>query len=94
MTELDTTIRTILDKHGKLAKPAVGLTDDDDLYQKGLSSHASVNVMLALEDTFDFEFPDSLLTRATFESVSSIRRAMETLGVPKPPEENGTSGSA
>jgi acyl carrier protein len=93
MTTVETTIRTILDKHGKLAKPAASLDDDDDLYQKGLSSHASVNVMLALEDEFDFEFPDSLLTRATFESVSSIKRAMETLGVPSPPEVIGTSGS-
>jgi acyl carrier protein len=84
MTAIDTTIRTILDKHGKLAKSAFELGDDDDLYQRGLSSHASVNVMLALEETFDFEFPDSLLTRATFESISSIKRAMESLGVNGP----------
>lgn len=82
MTEIETTIRSILDKHAKLAKPASSLGEDDDLYQKGLSSHASVNVMLALEDAFDFEFPDSLLTRATFESISSIKHAMATLGVP------------
>jgi acyl carrier protein len=86
MTKVDTTIRTILDKHGKLAKPATDLRDDDDLYQRGLSSHASVSVMLALEEAFDFEFPDALLTRSTFESVSSIRRAMESLGVPSQPE--------
>lgn len=81
MTTVDTTIRAILDKQGKLAKPATTLGDDDDLYQRGLSSHASVNVMLALEDAFDFEFPDSLLTRSTFESIASIRRAMESIGV-------------
>jgi acyl carrier protein len=88
MTKVDTMIRTILDKHGKLAKPATSLNEDDDLYQMGLSSHSSVNVMLAIEDAFDFEFPDSLLTRATFESVSSIKHAMETLGVPRPSEES------
>jgi acyl carrier protein len=86
MNTTDTTIRTILDKHGKLVKPAMSLAEDEDLYQRGLSSHATVNLMLALEDAFDFEFPDALLTRATFESVSSIMRAMESLGVPDSPE--------
>lgn len=86
MTEVESTIRTILDKHGKLVRPAMSLDENDDLYQRGLSSHASVNVMLAIEAAFDFEFPDSLLTRATFESVSSIKHAMETLGVPIPPD--------
>jgi acyl carrier protein len=85
VTDVDVVIRNILDKHGRLAKPASSLNEDEDLYQRGLSSHASVNVMLALEETFDFEFPDSFLTRATFESVSSIKRAMESLGVPGPP---------
>ena len=58
----------------------VCLWDDDDLYQRGLASHASVNVMLALEDAFDVEFPDSLLRRDTFRSVASMREALGTLG--------------
>ncbi len=37
--------------------------------------------MLAIEDAFDVEFPDELLTRATFQSVESIRIALESLGV-------------
>ena len=35
-----------------------------DLYAAGMTSHASVNVMLALEDAFDIEFPDELLTKS------------------------------
>ena len=31
---------------------------DDDLYLLGLTSHATVNVMLALEDEFEIEFPE------------------------------------
>jgi acyl carrier protein len=85
MTMRESTIRTILDKHAKLTKPASSLDEDDDLYQRGLSSHASVNVMLALEDAFDFEFPDDLLNRSTFESIGSIKRAMESLGVSPEP---------
>jgi acyl carrier protein len=37
--------------------------------------------MLALEDTFDIEFPDSLLRKGTFESVAAIRTALASLGV-------------
>jgi acyl carrier protein len=44
-----------------------------------MSSHASVNVMLALEDTFDVEFPDSMLRRSVFESISAICAAVTEL---------------
>jgi acyl carrier protein len=81
MSDIDTTIRSVLESHGRLPVPASGLKDDDDLYESGLSSHASVNVMLALEDAFDIEFPDSLLRKSTFESVSAIRGALESMGV-------------
>lgn len=81
MTELDPTIRGVLEAHGRLSTPAASLKDDDDLYERGLSSHASVNVMLALEDAFDVEFSDSLLRRDTFRSVAEIRGALESLGV-------------
>ena len=40
--------------------------------------------MLALEDAFDVEFPDSLLRRDTFRSVDAIRGALESLGVALP----------
>jgi acyl carrier protein len=81
MPDVDVTIREVLAAHGHLAVDAASLKDDDDLYQRGLSSHASVNLMLGLEDAFDVEFPDSLLRRDTFRSVSSIREALESLGV-------------
>jgi len=72
-------IRTILKEHGRLAKDADGLADADDLYQAGMTSHASVNVMLALEGEFDVEFPDSMLKRSVFESVASIKSAIDQL---------------
>ena len=45
-----------------------------------MTSHASVNVMLALEDTFDIEFPESMLRKSTFESVTAIATALEHAG--------------
>jgi acyl carrier protein len=72
-------IRSILKEHAKLAKDIASLPDDADLYQAGMTSHASVNVMLALEGKFDVEFPDHMLKRQVFESVAAIRAAIEQL---------------
>jgi acyl carrier protein len=35
--------------------------------------------MIALEDAFGIEFPDSMLRRSTFSSVEAIRAAVEQL---------------
>ena len=76
---IESKIRIILGEHGRLAKDAAGLAATDDLYQAGMTSHASVNVMLALEDAFDIEFPDRMLKRSVFESIASIRSAIDEL---------------
>jgi acyl carrier protein len=81
MSGTETTIREVLEASGRLPVSALTLRDDDDLYQHGLTSHASVNVMLALEDAFDVEFPDVLLRRDTFKSVAAIQAALASLGV-------------
>jgi acyl carrier protein len=70
-------IRQVIKEHGQLSVDIDTLGDDSDLYQAGMTSHASVNVMIALEDTFDVEFLDSMLKRSVFESVSSIATALE-----------------
>jgi len=76
---MDDEIRTVLAEHGRLLVEVETLRDDDDLYQAGLTSHANVTVMLALEDAFDVEFPDTMLRRSTFESIAAIRRALQEL---------------
>jgi len=73
-------IREVLAAYGRLPVPAEALGLDDDLSDAGLSSHALVNVMLALEDAFDVEFPEYMLReRATFESIGSIAAAIGEL---------------
>jgi acyl carrier protein len=72
-------IRKIIQEHGRLALDASTLSAGADLYRAGMTSHASVNVMLALEDHFDVEFPDRMLTRSVFESISSIEAALTEL---------------
>ena len=72
-------IRAILKDHGRLSADVATLAEDADLYQAGMTSHASVNVMLALEGKFDIEFPDRMLKRGVFESIAAIRAALEEL---------------
>ena len=72
-------ILAVLDTHARLSRPAAGLDADDDLYAAGMTSHASVNVMLALEGEFDIEFPDRMLKRSVFQSIGSINAALEEL---------------
>ncbi|MEO8561367.1 MAG: acyl carrier protein [bacterium] len=72
-------IREILRSHGQIPVEPGELSDDADLYQAGLTSHASVNLMLALEDEFEVEFPESLLLRRTFESVKAIEEALQKI---------------
>ena len=79
MSENATKIRNILKEHGRLSKDALALGETEDLYQAGMTSHASVNVMLALEGEFDVEFPDHMLKRSVFESIAAIRAAVEEL---------------
>jgi acyl carrier protein len=75
----ETTIRKILDQHGRLSTDASELAIDSDLYNAGLTSLATVGLMLALEDEFDIEFPDSMLGRKTFSSIETILEAVEEL---------------
>jgi acyl carrier protein len=74
-----TKIRNILKQHGRLSKEVEGLADGADLYQAGMTSHASVNVMLALEAEFDIEFPDHMLRRDVFASMIAMSLAIQEL---------------
>jgi acyl carrier protein len=76
---MDEEIRKILAEHGRILEDMSAVGDQDDLFQLGMTSHASVNVMLALEDEFDFEFPERMLRKSTFESISAIRVALTEL---------------
>jgi len=73
---VEVVIRGVLEEHGRLPVDVGSLSDDTDLYQAGLTSHASVSVMLALEDAFDVEFPEPMLKKSTFESVTAIHAAL------------------
>ena len=72
-------IRALLKEHGRLTTDVAQLSEDSDLYQAGLTSLTTVNLMLAIEEHFDVEFLDSMLGRKTFGSIRSLADAVAQL---------------
>ena len=76
---MNETIRTLLAKLGGLPVSVDTVANDADLYAAGLSSFASVQLMLGLEEAFDIEFPDHLLNRKSFASIAAIEATVATI---------------
>jgi acyl carrier protein len=72
-------VRAIIEEHSGLGEVIQGITSHDDLWLMGMTSLASVQVMLALESTFGFEFPESKLLHVTFSSISRIMDCVKEL---------------
>jgi acyl carrier protein len=72
-------IRSLVRAHARLSVDVDQLGDGASLYQAGMTSHAGVNLMLALEDHFGIEFPERMLRRRTFESIAAITAAIGEL---------------
>jgi len=76
---MNTTIRELLVKFGKLPVSVDQVADDADLYAAGLTSFASVQLMLGIEEAFDIEFPDNLLNRKSFASIAAIAKTVDQI---------------
>ncbi|WP_380786282.1 acyl carrier protein [Sphingomonas sp. R86521] len=72
-------LRGILEDVGGLAVPVATVGSDQDLFAAGLTSFATVTVMLGIEEAFDVEFPDALLNRATFRTIDTLVAAIAKL---------------
>lgn len=72
-------IRSLLAAHARLLVPVETLSDSSDLYEVGLTSLTTVNLMLAIEEHFDIEFRDGMLGRRTFATIAALSEAVSTL---------------
>lgn len=72
-------IRDVLSRVADLDADPKSINDTDDLYDAGLNSHASVRLMLGLEEAFEVEFPETALRKSTFASIEAIKAALVRL---------------
>jgi acyl carrier protein len=75
--EIKDRIRNIVRNHAGLNLPLKDIEDSTDLYYAGMSSQASVVLMIAVESQFGLEFPDAMLNRDVFANIETIADAVE-----------------
>lgn len=90
----DTIVRSSLERAGRLPVDPWALADDDNLFDAGLSSHASVAVLVDLEESAQVEFPDHLLRRSTFSTIATIRDALDHVAALAPASDELAKGVA
>jgi acyl carrier protein len=69
---MKTVLRRILSETASLDVPVETLSDSADLYAAGLTSMATVRVMIAVEDEFSIEIPGRFMTHSLFQSIDSL----------------------
>ena len=79
MAKAQDQIRQILAESGRLTVPVETLPEDADLFASGLDSLAIVNVLMSIEENFDIELPDEMLSRRSFSSIATITRVVSEL---------------
>ena len=79
MTNIEEQIRQVLTESGRLAVPTGSLYSEADLFTVGLDSLAIVNVLMSLEERFDIELPDELLSRHSFSNIATIEDIITNL---------------
>jgi acyl carrier protein len=67
------TILHLIGSTGALKSDPQAFDLDEDLYAAGLKSLSAVRLMVALENEFGIEFPDTVLHRDAFSTVARIR---------------------
>ncbi|WP_236598058.1 acyl carrier protein [Burkholderia sp. E168m23] len=72
-------IRTILKHVAHLEAAIDSIGDGDDLYEAGLSSLDTIQLMLAIEKQFNIEIPDEMLNRNLFRSIDALADTIATL---------------
>jgi len=74
--QLTADVREVVKQYAGISADADVIAADADLYASGMTSFASVEVMLGLEERFAIEFPLDLVKRGTFLSISAMADAI------------------
>lgn len=72
-------IRKVVSRQTPIGSAADTVNALQNLWELGIDSLASVRMMIGIEEEFGIQFPESLLTRSTFENIASIAGAVRGL---------------
>ncbi len=75
----DDSFETVLRPHLMLLEPGMPIAADLDLREAGLDSLTLIEVLIAIETTYEIEFPDALLTGETFRTPGTLWTAISTI---------------
>jgi acyl carrier protein len=77
--QVNNELRTIIKDVAHLEVPIDTVANGDDLYEAGLSSLNTIQLLLAIEHHFNIEVPDDMLNRQLFQSIDSLAGAVTQL---------------
>jgi acyl carrier protein len=72
-------VKEVMVEHLKHVDDSSLIGDDDELKTLGLDSMSAMNLMFDLEDAFEVEFDDSLMTPEVFKTARSLYEAVASL---------------
>jgi acyl carrier protein len=72
-------VREVVGQYAAILPNADTIGSDADLYAAGMTSFASVEVMLGLEERFGITFPRDVIQRATFLSIAAMADAVTAI---------------
>jgi acyl carrier protein len=77
--QVEDEIRKLVTANATLAIGEASLADDTDLFNAGMTSYASVTIMMSLEEHFGVEFPESSIRRDTFQTIAAMAAVITDL---------------
>lgn len=72
-------IRNIVIEKAQLPIDAQQISDNMDLDDAGITSLCRMNVILALEDRIQINFPDDMMTRKNFSSITAMSKTVDAV---------------
>ena len=76
---MEADIRRVLEKILPASMQIDRIDPAADLFDHGMTSFMATQVLMALEDAFAIEFPDEMMRRENFATISRINRSVVQL---------------
>lgn len=79
MDEIENKLEHCLRVHLRRLGPEQAIDPAADLMQLGLDSMSSIDLLMDMEKTFGVTFPDTMLSRETFQNTATLGAAIRQL---------------